>query len=89
VRKTLAFFILLAFAAISISCSKSAEQGNAPNDNATGTTTYSNSSAPTSSAPATTAAPSRGGMSSNTGAGGGAAPKSSPAAPGIKPPTDK
>jgi hypothetical protein len=25
---------------------------------------------------------------SNSGAGGGAAPKSSPAAPGIKPPTD-
>ncbi|HUQ31907.1 MAG TPA: hypothetical protein VM095_07300 [Pyrinomonadaceae bacterium] len=87
-RRIPAFCVLLAFAVISINCSNSSQQGNAPNDNATGTTTYSNSSVPASSAPATTAAPAGGGASSNSGVGGGTAPKSSPAAPGIKPPTD-
>jgi hypothetical protein len=79
VRRTLASLALLALALFFAGCSKN-EQGNAPNDNATGTTTYSNSTPPTT----TTAAPPGGGATS-----GGAAPKASPTAPGIKPPTAK
>lgn len=79
-RKTPAFFVLMILAVISFGCGNSSDQGSAPNSNAPGTTTYSNSSAPQP----TTAAPSTGGTSV-----GGAAPKASPTAPGIKPPTDK
>jgi len=75
-RKTLAFFVLVTLAVISIGCASS-DQSGAPNANAPGTTTYSNSSAPLPST--TTTVPS----------GGSAAPKASPTAPGIKPPTDK
>ena len=72
-RKSLALLVLLALAVISIGCGGS-DQSGAPNSNAPGTTTYSNSSVPatTNAAPAT----------------GGAAPTASPTAPKIKPPTD-
>jgi hypothetical protein len=81
VRRTPALFVLGIVAAISIGCSAS-DQGSAPNTNAPGTTTYSN----------TTNTP------SGAGGGGGAtttAPKSSPSSSNstgetkIKPPTDK
>ena len=79
-RKPLALFVLITLAVISFGCGNSSDQSGAANSNAPGTTTYSNSSAPQP----TTAAPSSGGTSV-----GGAAPKASPTAPGIKPPTDK
>lgn len=78
-RKSLAFFVLLTFAVISFGCGNS-DQSGAANSNAPGTTTYSNSSAPL---PTTAATPANGGASV-----GGAAPKASPTAPKIKPPTD-
>ena len=90
-RRTLAFFVLTTFAVISIGCAKDSQQsGNAPNDNATGTTTYSNSSVPQPTTTAPAAAPPTGATSSgnNNSSGGGAAPKTSPAKPGIKPPTE-
>lgn len=73
-RRIPAFFVLATLAVISTGCAKSGQ--SSMNSNAPGTTTYSNSSAPST----TTAAPS---------GGGAAAPKASPTAPGIKPPTDK
>ncbi len=79
-RRTPAFFVMMTLAVISFGCGSSSDQSGAANSNAPGTTTYSNSSAPQP----TTAAPSSGGTTV-----GGAAPKASPTAPGIKPPTDK
>jgi ABC-type oligopeptide transport system substrate-binding subunit len=80
-RKALAFFILITCAVFSTGCGSS-DRGSAPNSNAPGTTTYSNSSVPPPST--TTAAPSGGGAST-----GATAPKTTPTPPGIKPPTDK
>ena len=81
-RRTLTFFVLTAIAAISIGCGSDSGSNTA---NAPGTTTYGNSTVSnTTSAPATTASPSGGGTTV-----GGAAPKPTPTAPGIKPPTDK
>lgn len=74
-RRIPAFFVLATFALILTGCAKN--DSGSMNTNAPGTTTYSNSSAPST----TTAAPSGGGAA--------AAPKASPTAPGIKPPTDK
>ena len=84
-RKSLVFSFLLALAVVLTGCSSSSDRGGAANSNATGTTTYSNSSAPTTAAPAAhpDMAPSPGGNPV-----GGAAPKSSPNKPGIKPPTE-
>ena len=79
-RRTLAFFVLTILAAVTFGCGNSDQSGTA-NSNAPGTTTYSNSSVPV---PATNTAAPTGGASS-----GSAAPKASPTAPGIKPPTDK
>ncbi len=81
-RRTLALFVMMTLAVISFGCGGSSDQSGAANSNAPGTTTYSNSSAPVPST--TTAAPTQGGATV-----GGAAPKASPTAPKIKPPTDK
>ena len=80
-RKIPVFFVLAILAVISFGCGNS-DQSGAANSNAPGTTTYSNSSVPVTTN--TTAAPSGGGAST-----GATAPKASPTAPGIKPPTDK
>jgi hypothetical protein len=82
VRRTSAFLLLAAIAAISTGCASS-DQGNATtNTNAPGTTTYSNTTAPM---------PTPAGQ--KDGASGGAVPraappKASPTQPGIKPPTE-
>ena len=80
VRRTPVLFVLGIVAAISIGCSAS-DQGSAPNTNAPGTTTYSNTNAPSGAG--------GGGGATTT------APKSSPSSSNstgetkIKPPTDK
>jgi hypothetical protein len=60
-RRTPAFFVLLAIAILSIGCAKS-DQSGAANSNAPGTTTYSNSNVSPST---TTAAPSGGGAANS------------------------
>ena len=81
-RRILAFFVLTTLTAVSFGCAASDQQsGSAPKANATGTTTYSNTSVPQ-----TTAAPPDS-ANGNSSSSGGAAPKTSPNKPGIKPPT--
>jgi hypothetical protein len=79
-RRTTAFIVLMTLAVVSFGCGNCSDRSGAANSNSPGTTTYSNSSAPQP----TTSAPSAGGTSV-----GGTAPKATPTAPGIKPPTDK
>ena len=78
VRRTPALFVLVIVAAISIGCSK-ADQTSAPNTNAPGTTTYSNTSAPSGTGGGAPATAPRSTQSNN----------SSPGETKIKPPTDK
>jgi guanyl-specific ribonuclease Sa len=82
-RRTLAFFVLLAVAVISIGCASSDQRGTTTNANATGTTTYSNSSVPAATPAQSDSAPTGGAVPS------AAPPKASPTEPKIKPPTEE
>ena len=78
-RRIPAFFILILVAAISIGCLAS-NQTSAPNTNAPGTTTYSNSSAPSGAG---------GGGASTTAPRPTQSNNNAPGETKIKPPTDK
>lgn len=83
-RRTLAFFVLLAVAVISIGCASSDQRGTTTtNANATGTTTYSNSSVPAATPAQSDSAPTGGAVPR------AAPPKASPTEPKIKPPTEE
>jgi guanyl-specific ribonuclease Sa len=81
-RRTLAFVVLLAVASISIGCASSDQRGTTTNTNATGTTTYSNSSVPAATPAQSDGAPTGGAVPR------AAPPRESPTQPKIKPPTE-